>query len=125
MMASAAVSSQQRPPLNSALSNLNTNAVGASGQATSTSTKQLMQLMDSLKRLTDENAQLMREVEDAKTACAEAKAAKNMVAKFKEEYTQRFTKVKEALKKSPMNASPDNPVANRYVLKLAFVLQFV
>jgi hypothetical protein len=56
-------------------------------------------------------------------ARAEAKAAKDMMAKFKDEYTQRFSKLKEALKK--YNGNPhinegksgidgDNVVANRY-----------
>lgn len=73
-----------------------------------------MQLMDSLKRLGDENAQLMREVEDARAARAEAKAARDMMTKFKNEYGQRFNKVKEALGKYSA-PSADNPVAKRYV----------
>ena len=84
----------------------------------SANTKQLMQLMDSLNRLGNENAQLMREVEEAKAARAEAKAAREMMAQFKADYDQRFTKVKEALKKYPKqhgNSAPDNPVTNRYV----------
>jgi hypothetical protein len=71
-----------------------------------------MQLMDSLNRLGNENAQLMREVEEAKAARAEAVAAKNMMEQFKKEYNQRFLKVKEALEKYPRNAS-DNLVNNR------------
>jgi hypothetical protein len=78
----------------------------------SANTKQLMQLMDSLNRLGNENAQLMREVEEAKAARAEAVAAKNMMEQFKKEYNQRFLKVKEALEKYPRNAS-DNLVNNR------------
>ncbi|KAL9182903.1 hypothetical protein ACHAXT_004182 [Thalassiosira profunda] len=107
--AATATSNNQRPPPNSAETN-NPNATSSTG------TKQLMQLMDSLKRLGDENAQLMREVEDAKAARAEAKAAKDLVAKFKTEYSQRFNKVKEALGKySSPNA--ENPVAKSAYMK--------
>lgn len=61
-----------------------------------------MQLMDSLNRLGNENVQLMRELEEARAARAEAKAAKDMMARFKNEYGTRFAKVKEALKKYPV-----------------------
>ena len=76
-------------------------------------TKQLIQLMDSLNRLGNENAQLLREVEEAKAARAEAKAAREMMAQFKAEYSHRFMKVKEALEKYPKHANVNNPVANR------------
>ena len=60
-----------------------------------------------------------------KAARAEAKAAKDMMAKFKDEYSQRFSKLKEALMKHSSNphvnvtegnGSVDggNVVANRY-----------
>lgn len=81
--------------------------------------------MDSLNRLGNENAQLMREVEDAKAARAEAKAAKEMMSKFKNEYSSRFNKVKEALTKYPQNnnaAGGDNPVVNRYVSNIDLLL---
>jgi len=81
-------------------------------------TKQLMQLMDSLKRLGDENAQLMREVEDAKAARSEAEAAKNMMEKFKIEYSQRFLKVREALEKVSKDAD-DNIVHTSDYMKSA------
>jgi hypothetical protein len=90
----------------------------SSPRAESANTKQLMQLMDSLKRLGDENAQLMREVEEAKAARSEALAAKNMMEKFKKEYSQRFLKVKEALERYPRN-TPDNPVSNSNYMKSA------
>jgi len=70
----------------------------------------------------------MREVEDAKAARAEAKAAKDMMAKFKAEYTQRFGKVKEALKRYPTQSpvqmpsnggGADNPVVNSAYMKSA------
>ncbi|KAL3791937.1 hypothetical protein ACHAWO_009452 [Cyclotella atomus] len=115
MMASVALStvtaSHQKGPAHPTTS-------AASPRAESANTKQLMQLMDSLKRLGDENAQLMREVEEAKAARSEAVAAKNMMEKFKKEYSQRFSKVKEALEKYPRNA-PDNPVSNSNYMKSA------
>lgn len=129
--------------------------------SSTTNARQLMQLMDSLNRLGNENAQLMREVEGAKVrnhnmgmhilaphrllicfsltcikaARAEAKAAKDMMAKFKDEYTQRFSKLKEALKK--YNSNPhmstsdgnggidgDNIVANRYGSSYLIAIMF-
>ena len=121
----AAATPNHRPSPHSGSNNMNENATSdASRQVTASSTnsKQLMQLMDSLNRLGNENAQLMREVEDAKAARAEAKAAKDMMAKFKNEYGQRFNKVKEALTKyNPQTngaGGADNPVANRYVCAL-------
>lgn len=62
-------------------------------------TKQLMRLMDSLKTLTDENAALLREVEEAESARAEARAAKQEMRRFREVYAERFEKLKEALEK--------------------------
>ena len=114
MMASVALStvaSHQKPPAQH-------NARPVSPRAEPANTKQLMQLMDALKRLGDENAQLMREVEEAKAARSEAASAKNMMEKFKKEYSQRFAKVKEALEKYPRNA-PDNPVNNSAYMKSA------
>jgi hypothetical protein len=60
-----------------------------------------------------------------KAARAEAKAAKDMMAKFKDEYSQRFSKLKEALMKHNNNPHVNvsegkdivdggNVVANRY-----------
>jgi len=63
-------------------------------------TKQLMRLLDSLKTLGDENASLLREVEEAKKARLEAKAAREEVNRFKEEYNRRFATLKAALQKS-------------------------
>ncbi|CAB9505798.1 expressed unknown protein [Seminavis robusta] len=62
-------------------------------------TKQLMRLMDALKTLGDENANLLREVEEAEAARMEGKAAKEQMAKFKQEYSKRFEHLKAALKK--------------------------
>ena len=89
---------------------------------TSTNAKQLMQLMDSLNRLGNENAQLMREVEKAKAARAEAETAKQVMAQFKSDYNQRFNKVKEALEKYK-HASGDNPVGQSAYVKSASALE--
>ena len=93
-------------------------AQGSNQMNTSTNAKQLMQLMDSLNRLGNENAQLMREVEKAKAARAEAEAAKQVMAQFKSDYNQRFSKVKEALEKYK-HVSGDNPVGNSAYVKSA------
>ena len=114
MMASVALSTVAYPPKPSP----HHNASSASPRPEPANTKQLMQLMDALKRLGDENAQLMREVEEAKAARSEAASAKNMMEQFKKEYSQRFAKVKEALEKYPKNA-PDNPVNNSAYMKSA------
>ena len=55
--------------------------------------------MDSLKRLGDENAALLREVEDAEAARAEAKAAKVEMRRFKQEYQKRFETLKDMLQR--------------------------
>jgi len=110
-----AVASSQRHPQSSS-------GPPTSHHRESANTKQLMQLMDSLNRLGNENAQLMRELEEAKAARAEAKAAKEMIEKFKTEYAQRFTKVKEALEKYPKQhgtGAADNPVMTSEYLKSA------
>ncbi|KAL7548210.1 hypothetical protein ACHAWF_011504, partial [Thalassiosira exigua] len=99
-------------------------------RSSSTNAQQLMQLMDSLHRLGNENAQLMREVEDARAARAEAKAAKDAMAKFKAEYGKRFEKVKSALQKYPPRGGAgggdgaDDPVANSAYVKSASALEF-
>ena len=62
-------------------------------------TKQLMRLMDSLKTLGDENAALLREVQDAEAARMEAKVAREQMKQFKGEYGQRFGTLKAALEK--------------------------
>ena len=91
--------------------------------ASSANTKQLMRLMDALKTLGDENANLLREVEEAEAARMEAKAAKEQMAKFKSEYGKRFEALKTALEKfrkgypeqTVSNPDQPNPVTNRYV----------
>ena len=62
-------------------------------------TKQLMRLMDSMKTLGDENAALMREVEELEAARQEAKTARAEMKRFKTEYGKRFTALKQALEK--------------------------
>jgi len=99
------------------------NLGGASHQPTNT--KQLMRLMDSLKTLGDENAALLRQVEGAETARIEAKAAKEQMKRFKEEYGKRFASLKEALEKF-RKGYPDhssgtevNPVTSSEFLRTA------
>lgn len=87
-----------------------------------TNTKQLMRLMDSLKALGDENAVLLREVEELESARSEANAAREEIRKFKHEYSQRLQKLKEALKKYAQEypkqgdvVGLEHPVATRCV----------
>lgn len=80
-----------------------------------------MRLMDALKTLGDENANLLREVEDAEAARMEAKAAKEQMARFKSDYGKRFESLKAALEKfrkahpeqTQSNSNDPNPVTNR------------
>lgn len=86
--------------------------------AQSANTKQLMRLMDSLKTLGDENAALLREVEEAEAARLEAKAAREQMKKFKAEYGTRFASLKGALEKfrqehPQASGSGTNPVNTR------------
>jgi regulator of protease activity HflC (stomatin/prohibitin superfamily) len=81
-------------------------------------TKQLMRLLDSIKTLGDENAALLREVEDAEAARAEAKATREQMGRFKAEYGKRFAALKSALEKfrksyPEQNANGSNPVTSR------------
>lgn len=62
-------------------------------------TKQLMRLMDSIKTLGDENAALLREIQELEAARMEAKTAKEQMRRFKDEYGKRFAALKEALEK--------------------------
>lgn len=79
-----------------------------------TNTKQLMRLLDSIKALGDENAALLRVVDDAEAARMEAKATKDQMRRFKEEYSKRFHTLKTALEKFrkglPIDAA--NPVTS-------------
>lgn len=65
----------------------------------SNNTKQLLRLMDSMKTLGEENAALLREVEDAEAARNEARAVKEQMRQFKEEYAQKFASLKKYLDK--------------------------
>ena len=67
--------------------------------SSSANTKQIMRLMDSLKTLGDENAALMREVEELESARAETKAVREEMKRFKEEYGKRFNTLKRVLEK--------------------------
>ena len=102
--------------------------MGGAPDANSTAnTKQIMRLMDALKTLGDENANLLREVEEAEAARLEAKAAKEQMAKFKGEYGKRFAHLKAALQKfreshpengpgaAAASSEDPNPVINRLV----------
>ena len=94
------------------------------GSNQSASTKQLMQLMDSLKALGDENVALLREVEGAEQARMEAKAAKEQMRRFKEEYKQRFAALKAALEKfrkgyPEQNGTEKNPVTGSEYVRSA------
>jgi len=64
-----------------------------------TNTKQVMRLLDSLKTLGDENAALLREVEEARVSRLEAKTAREHMKSFKAEYGKRFSRLKAALDK--------------------------
>ena len=72
---------------------------GGISNSSPANTKQLMRLFDSLKTLGDENASLLREVEEARNARMEVKAAHESMRQFKEEYNRKFTVLKAALDK--------------------------
>ena len=78
--------------------------------------KQLMRLMDSLKTLGDENANLLKQVEGAEAARQESRAVKEQMKRFQQEYTKRFASLKAALEKfrdthpESQNQSGMNPV---------------
>jgi hypothetical protein len=87
----------------------------------SANTKQIMRLMDSLKTLGDENATLLREVEELEAARTESKAARESMKNFKFEYSKRFTSLKKALEKfrqehptGQMNTSSTSGSNNNY-----------
>lgn len=87
-----------------------------------------MMHMDSFKTLRDENEALLKEVVGAKAARMEAKAAKEQMRRFRDEYGKRFAALKEALEKyrkdypaeSPASMnSTNNPVATSEFAKNA------
>jgi hypothetical protein len=93
-----------------------------------TNTKQLMRLMDSLKTLGDENAALLREVEDAEAARIEAKAAREQMKRFKVDYGKRFATLKKALEKfrkehPDNNGGGSNPVNKSEFIRSASVTE--
>jgi hypothetical protein len=71
----------------------------SNSQQSSGNTKQIMRLMDSLKTLGDENAVLLREIEELEAARQEAKGARETMKRFKLEYGKRFSSLKNALQK--------------------------
>ena len=76
---------------------LNNNNIN--NQNTASVNKQLMRLLDSLKTLGDENASLLKEVEEARIIHSEAKQIQTQMKVFKQEYGKRFATLKTALQK--------------------------
>eukprot|EP00980_Cylindrotheca_fusiformis_P023722 scaffold10871_cov177-Cylindrotheca_fusiformis.AAC.2 len=109
--------------LSSSVISLGTRVDGGAGTdgSQSANTKQLMRLMDSLKTLGDENAALLREVEDAESARMEAKAARDQMKRFKAEYERRFATLKRALEKFRQDRSQEasNPVNSSEFVRTA------
>ena len=64
-----------------------------------TNTKQMLNLLDSLKTLSEENTALLKQIEEAKQARTEAQAVEEQMMTFKTEYGKRFTSLKAALDK--------------------------
>jgi len=91
------------------------------GQSSSANTKQIMRLMDSLKTLGDENAVLLREVEELEVARSEANAARETMKRFKTEYGKRFSSLKKALEKfrEDRNTNGSTPVSTSNFMKNA------
>mmetsp|Transcript_37095 Transcript_37095/g.41445 ORF Transcript_37095/g.41445 Transcript_37095/m.41445 type:complete len:465 (-) Transcript_37095:219-1613(-) len=91
------------------------------GQSSSANTKQIMRLMDSLKTLGDENAVLLREVEELEVARSEANAARETMKRFKTEYGKRFSSLKKALEKfrEDRNSNGSTPVSTSNFMKNA------
>merc|ERR1712192_24820 len=92
--------------------------LAASSTATTNSaatTKQIMRLMDSLNTLTDENAILLREVEELEVARSEVKAARETMKRFKIEYGKRFSFLKQALEKCSDGPNNSPVSSSRYM----------
>jgi hypothetical protein len=117
--------------LASSVISLGSRAGGSMGEAHGeqpANTKQLMRLMDSLKTLGDENAALLREVEDAEAARIEAKAAREQMKRFKVDYGKRFATLKKALEKfrkehPDTNGIGSNPVNTSEFIRTASVTE--
>eukprot|EP00521_Asterionellopsis_glacialis_P012694 CAMPEP_0195303084 /NCGR_PEP_ID=MMETSP0707-20130614/32216_1 /TAXON_ID=33640 /ORGANISM="Asterionellopsis glacialis, Strain CCMP134" /LENGTH=765 /DNA_ID=CAMNT_0040366531 /DNA_START=148 /DNA_END=2445 /DNA_ORIENTATION=- len=95
-------------------------------QQQATNNKQVMNLLDSLRTLSEENATLLRELESAEAARAEAKAAKETMRRFKAQYEQRFAELRKALEKfkgsgGPNNGSGPNPVTDSTYVRTASI----
>lgn len=69
----------------------------ASSSSPPVTTKQLLRLLDTIRTLGDENASLLREVENAQKAQLEAKATREAMKHFQDEYSKRFSTLKLAL----------------------------
>jgi len=72
---------------------------GNDGTVAPANTKQLIRLLDSLQTLTDENTSLMGQLEEAQKARVEAKAAREAMRRFKEEYGKRYAMLKSVVDK--------------------------
>jgi len=83
-----------------------------SNSQSSGNTKQIMRLMDSLKTLGDENAVLLREIEELEAARSEAKAGRETMRRFKMEYNKRFSTLKNALEKFRQENQSGNNTGN-------------
>lgn len=97
--------------LSASVVSLSSAGVGQQHQQQPPNTKQVMRLMDSLRTLGDENATLLREVEDAEAARYEARTAREQMKRFKEEYSKRFTSLKEALERFRKGYPGDSSVS--------------
>lgn len=103
------------------------------GSNNPSSNQQIMRLMDSLRTLGDENANLLRQVQDADAARAEARAAREQMRDFKADYGKRFVALKEALetfrKHYPDNHNADvdllNPVTSSEYLHSASTFETI
>ena len=108
--------------------NVGANHMNRDASMAPANTKQLMRLLDSLKTLGDENTSLLREVDDAKKARLEAKAARESMRQFKDDYARRFATLKAALDKfrsqypdQRSNDGAKGPSNNNIVSKSDFI----
>jgi len=68
-------------------------------------TKQVLRLLDSIKVLGDENAELLKKVQEADEVRMEAKTARDQMRQFREDYGNRVQKIKRAFRKSQQENS--------------------
>ena len=70
-----------------------------SSSVASTNTKQVLNLLDSLRTLSEENTALLKQIDDAKAARIEADSMRTKMIQFKVDYGKRFSSLKAALDK--------------------------